>query len=390
LSGDSYNAPIPGQFLMGKLSIWERCLTMASASLEWYRLLLVGYPLRPIYDHFNLPVVKSPNLRSGIGILLIGLLIGWAMMSWKKRPVVTFGIGLWFILLSVVSNIIFPISVFLAERWLYCPSVGYCLVVGFALHWMARRFRVGAAHFSGETIAAGIGISLLLGHSFVTINRNPDWNSTFSLFYRMTETDPEHPEAFYWVGTIVAAKSPEAAIPFLERTVALAPTAVRPRFFLTRLILKTGKVAEARQSFDVLSKNIPMESEKPDLYHADIHLLNAEIMVMEGRNPELEVELKKVLRLAPGSIEYRRNVGNIQLERGWLEPARKTFEDLCRDFPTYPPGHQSLGLVLLQLGRKDEARRGFETALRLNPNLAVSREKLAELDGREKSGTPRP
>jgi tetratricopeptide (TPR) repeat protein len=378
LSGEAYNAPVPTQFAMGKLTFLERCWTMAGASLEWYRLMIVGYPLRPIYDHFNLPTLRGPNLRSIIGLVVLGGIVVWAIISWKKRPVVTFGIGMWFILLSIVSNIIFPISVFLAERWLYFPLAGYCLVVGFALHWMARRFRVGAAQFSGETIAAGIGISLLIGYAGGTIYRNPDWNSSLSLFLRMTETDPGHPEGFYWVGTIIAAQSPKAAIPYLEQTVALAPEAVRPRFFLTRLILKTGEVAKARENFDFLATKVSMTYDKPDLYLADVHLLNAEIMVKEGRKADLEVELNKVLRLAPGSIEYRRNVGTIQLELGWVEPAR-----------TYPPGHLSFGLALLQLGRKEEARREFETALRLNSSLDAARSKLAELDHPEKSGGPR-
>jgi Tfp pilus assembly protein PilF len=383
LSGETFvttQAGIP--LLLAQLSLWGRFWTMASASLEWYRLLLIGYPLKPIYDPFNMEILTGPNLRAGIGVLLILGLTGWACLSWKKRPGVTFGIGMWFIPLSIVSNIIFPISVVLAERWLYLPSVGYCLIVGFGLNWLATRF--AESRLSGRAIAAAVLVAMLVGYSFITARRNPDWGSTLALFSRMTQTDPNHPEGFLQVGEILFPTAPAEARPYIERAAVLTPQSLRSYLLLTRLMLLEGRVGEARKRTDAMLASKPASLTGPSPEWAAVHLVNAELLLREGRKAELKQELPKVLFNAPGIAPYRNRVGEIQFEVGELTDALKTFQDLCRDFPNIPEFHNSLGVVFSQREQFPEARREFEAALRLNPSMSATRSNLLQLEQDEK------
>lgn len=383
LSGETLAAPDASIVPLAQISVWGRICTMASASVEWFRLMVFGYPLKPIYDGYNVEILKGPSPRAWFGAILTVSLVAWGVFSLKSRPVVTFGVGVWYVFLSIVSNIFFPISVVIAERWLYFPSVGYCLLVSFGLCWMFREFRSGAKQFSGQTIAAGIALSMVVGYSGLTIQRNSDWKSTLALFLRMTETDPDHPVAFSEVGSMLfEASSPNARL-YVERALQLNPTALRPNLLLTRILLKEGQLAEARKRTDVMLASKPKAIVGRSPEWAEVHLLNAEILLREKRRDELKRELETVLYNAPGIISLRSRVGEIQLEAGDLADAGMTFGDICRDFPNLPEPHSNYGVVLAQLGRNAEARREFETALRLKPGLESGRRNLAELDRQE-------
>ena len=67
-----------------------------------------------------------PQARIG----LIGYSI-WSLWKQKRDPLV-FGILFYLITLSVVSNLVFPIGTNMAERFLFMPSIGFCLGGGFA------------------------------------------------------------------------------------------------------------------------------------------------------------------------------------------------------------------------------------------------------------------
>lgn len=383
MSGEPLASPDVNIVPLAQVSLWGRICTMASASLEWFRLMVFGYPLKPMYDRYNVEILNRPSPRAWVGAMLTVGLVAWGVFSLKARPVVAFGVGVWYVFLSIVSNILFPISVVIAERWLYFPSVGYCLMVSFGLCWMFREFRSGAKQFSGQTIAAGIALSMVLGYSFLTIRRNPDWNSTLALFLRMTETDPDHPEGFSQVGGILYEQGSPNARRYLDRAIQLDPTALRPYLLLTRILLQEGRLAEARTRTDFMLESKPKNIVGRSPEWAEVHLLNAEILLREKRNDELKRELETVLFNAPGITTLRIRVGGIQFETGDLAGAGKTFGELCRDFPNLPEPHSNYGVVLAQLGRNAEARREFETALRLKPELESARQNLAELDRQE-------
>lgn len=385
LSGETLASPDANIVPLAQVSLWGRLCTMASASLEWFRLMVFGYPLKPIYDRYNVEILNGPSPRAWIGAVLTAGLVAWGVFSLKSRPVVAFGVGVWYVFLSIVSNILFPISVVVAERWLYFPSVGYCLLVSFGLCWMFREFRAGAKQFSGQTIAAGIALSMVIGYSFLTIRRNPDWKSTLALFVRMTETDPDHPEGFTQVGSILFERSSPDAARYLERAIQLDPTALRPFMLLTRILLQKGRVAEARKRADLMLESKPKNIVGRSPEWAEVHLLNAEILLREKRSEALKRELETVLYNAPGIATLRLRVGGIQFETGDLAGAGQTFGDICRDFPNLAESHSNYGVVLARLGQNAEARREFETALRLNPGMEAARRNLAELDRQEGS-----
>jgi len=88
-------------------------------------------------------------------------------------------------------------------------------------------------------------------------------------------------------------------------------------------------------------------------------------------------ELDDAQFLSPGNPVSRLGTAMMLGLEGRRREAQAAFEALVRDFPDYATGHLSLGSLLAQEGRRDEAIRELETAHRLDPQDAAIRAALA-------------
>lgn len=71
------------------------------------------------------------------------------------------------------SNLFFPVGFVVAERVLYMPSMGWCLLVAYGWRLLAKR---------RAKLAAGALIFLLLAFSAKTYMRNWDWKTEYTIF----------------------------------------------------------------------------------------------------------------------------------------------------------------------------------------------------------------
>lgn len=71
------------------------------------------------------------------------------------------------------SNLFFPVGFVVAERVLYMPSMGWCLLVAHGWRLVAKK---------RATLATAALIFLILAFSAKTYYRNWDWKTEYSLF----------------------------------------------------------------------------------------------------------------------------------------------------------------------------------------------------------------
>ena len=159
-----------------ELAFGEKMATIIFTLGKYVQLLIFPHPLTHDYypRHVNLmdwgdwQVILSTLVYVGLGVIgVLGLL---------KKRLWSYGILYYLITLSVVSNIVFPIGTNMSERFLFMPSVGFCLGV---VALIAR---------GGESFGKKLNIVLLVGGvtlvllSAKTIHRNLAWKSNFTLF----------------------------------------------------------------------------------------------------------------------------------------------------------------------------------------------------------------
>lgn len=123
---------------------------------------------------------KSGRNISGDGVSHISLRV-------SHGRVILVGLFLLIIPFVPASNLFFPVGFVVAERILYLPSMGLCLIVGYAAYKMAT-----SKHRLLSTCTKIGFVWLILTYSTKTMSRNRDWYSKLSLYSSFLKYSPDN------------------------------------------------------------------------------------------------------------------------------------------------------------------------------------------------------
>ena len=155
-------------------------------------MILWPHPLKAVRTDYT---ARAVPLALAVIAAYAALVVG----TWKRVPGVA--AGLLFFALALLPSL--PLVTYLAnaqviaERYLYVPSIGLAVVLGFGLAGLGRR--TGTAVVGGVTAAA---VALLVP---LTIARNQDWHSAIALFGAEVDAAPSNPEAVLNLGMAYAS-----------------------------------------------------------------------------------------------------------------------------------------------------------------------------------------
>jgi tetratricopeptide (TPR) repeat protein len=123
------------------------------------------------------------------------MVLGLLWVAWSRRlrnPLFSFGVFFFFGMILPTANIVFPIGSIMGERFLYLPSVGFCLVASLGLGLAAEKISSLVDAPSEWRPWAGLSLPLvvLLALGIRTYARNADWKSEFSLWHSAVAAAP--------------------------------------------------------------------------------------------------------------------------------------------------------------------------------------------------------
>lgn len=355
-------------------TFWERLVTMSGVSLEWYRLVFLGFPLKPWYDAHNLVLTPNWGWRTIVGALLtVGLAVG-AAAAVRRRPLLTFAVGFWFIMLALVSNVFVPIWTAVGERWLYAPSASYAIVLAWAL------VGLGAAAPSGggrrRAVSVGVGAMLVTGYTYGTVRRNLDWRSDETLFARFLETDPRHPLPYTLLANACQSTDPERARAYYEQALAQDAHFFLALLGLAQLDLRQGRVAEAQVALARMLAAKPPEATPPDADWALAHALYARTLALRQDAAGALEQIAEARRYGPRDGPTLNSCAMAYVTLGRLSEAEALLREATALGVDTAVTRFNLGSVLLKQGDRAGAERAFESALRLDPDFAPARAAL--------------
>jgi tetratricopeptide (TPR) repeat protein len=87
---------------------------------------------------------------------------------------------------------------------------------------------------------------------------------------------------------------------------------------------------------------------------------------------------RRGLEVAPGDPSLRYWMASAMIAGGDAAGAEREFRAIAAAHPEYAKAHFSLGAILDQQGRRDEARREYEQAVRTDPTMVDARVRLAD------------
>jgi len=163
----------------------------------WYIWKLIFPVNLAVSDVVRLAFSLTEPTVAGSIILLLLLLLAAAVFLYRSNPELSFGILWFFLTLIPVSNLV-PALHYKAERYLYLPSIGYCIILAillWKLHIYAVR-RWPAAKWGIVALASLIS----LAYGILTFDRNFDWKDDLTIFTDAVRKSPYTREAYAELG----------------------------------------------------------------------------------------------------------------------------------------------------------------------------------------------
>jgi hypothetical protein len=142
-----------------------------------FRLLF--FPLRLSPDYPIRPDATLSDPQALLGVLLVVAWIGAALYTARRSPLISFAMAWTIIMYLPVSNI-FPLThYFVAERYLYVPSLGICILLGTVV---ARAAKVSAGVRALPPSYLYLLLLLVIAGGARSAARNRDWHDEKSLW----------------------------------------------------------------------------------------------------------------------------------------------------------------------------------------------------------------
>jgi hypothetical protein len=222
------------------LSSGER-ITSAVANLPHLGRLLV-FPLDLVADYGPDVIVPSglDSFRFWMGVLVAGLstALAWTLYRTQRLGLVAL---LW-VTASVllVSNLVIPIGVWVAERTLYLPSVGVAIGVAALVQSVER-------HYGRHLVVAWIvGGLLVLGGAWKTLDRTPAWRDTEAVLTTLADEHPESYRSQWWLARrLTEIGDLDGGLRWFEQAVRTSPNDLRLALDYARTLLLAGRPGEA-------------------------------------------------------------------------------------------------------------------------------------------------
>jgi tetratricopeptide (TPR) repeat protein len=165
----------------------------------YVKLLFFPHPLTHDYYPYHIPLIGWGDVRAWSSLLLYIAMLAYAVLNFKKKNVTTFCVLYFLLTLSVVSNLIFPVGTFMSERFVFMPSVGFCLILAF---WLTNKAPM--LFIQNKKLSRWFSIFLLIlvctGYSIKTVTRVPAWKNTMSLNRAGVKVSPDSARANCFMG----------------------------------------------------------------------------------------------------------------------------------------------------------------------------------------------
>lgn len=236
------------------------------------------------------------------GALLPFVILGFAF--WRRLRALTLGAAWLFILLIPV--LAFPLMVYMADRYLYAPSLGFCWVLAAGILWLAGRVRSQGGRAAAAVVLTVIPFTLF---TVRTVRYEALWGNPEALWrYTMQRTKDVRAKSAL-AQTLTLKRRYDEAEQIYQSLLVYNSSDVYAG--LASIYIPTGRFDEAQEMMDraVLHWAGKRDNEKADIlcYRAMVELAR------EDRDGAIRDWLEAA-RLDPKNDESRRHLRRLGVE----------------------------------------------------------------------------
>jgi tetratricopeptide (TPR) repeat protein len=341
-------------------------ITIPSILLGYARMLFVPFPLAVIYG--NRYVLSMSDFQFFAALIAVAAIIAGAIWLVRSSPIGHRALAFLIIFLVPVLNL----KAFRAEesllhdRYLYLPSIGFCVLVAMSFDWLSVGFAERRLTVF-KSLTATTGVILLA----LTFYQNFSWQNELAMTDNAMKVTPEWPFLHNYLGAYYfdQHRYPEAEQAYLEAI------AINPKYYdaysnVGDVYREQGKLADSEQAYiKAIDYGAP---------YADTYYNLGVAYINENKLAEAEAALLRALEISPSHTKARYNLGWTYDREQKDALAEQAYKEALQYDPTYPEPRINLAVLLTRLGRYDEALEQLTTAQRYAPNHPVLRYALGD------------
>ena len=307
-------------------------------------------------------------------VLTVSLVSGTIYLYRKDRQAGFWAAWFW---IAILPNLnIIPLSVAMADRYLYLPMIGPAVVISIALFgpvkiWILRRF---PTRVSWIYVASGILILLLF---IISHTRTLIWKNDLTL-WSDTVTRVQHGIPYTNLGAAyIQAGKIEEAKKYFEKSIEVMPAYSLAYQDLGRLYLQENNLGKAETYF---LKVLSINPQNPF-----VSLMLSNIYITRGDLDHAYSIINEGLKYTPGEPSLLNLKAHVLTRKGELQEPLEIYRGLTILEPGSYSHWYNYGAVLSRMGRTQEAENALKQALMIDgnlPNAYMVLISLYEKDGR--------
>jgi len=362
------------------------------AMTNYIKLLILPFNLHMEYGFI---LFKLGNPYAIIGILIFSLLIYLCIVFRRNKPVF-FSISIFLLTLLPVSNL-YPLNAYMAEHWLYIPSIGLFFLLSYFLVYIYKKIK---------SVGIGIFLILLIFYSSLTIKQNQYWKTAITFFERTLKFNPKNPNVHNNLGVAYMKKKLyDKAILEFKKAIEINPKNPNPYSNLSLVYNNKGmyneavvfakKAIEIDPNFFEAYYNLGLSYYNMKKYDqaclqyektisinphfSPAYYLLGIIYATEKKYDEAITNYKKAISINPTLAEAYNNLGVIYGEKGMHDKAIEYYKKAISINPTLAEAYNNLGNAYFIKGNFDEAIKYCKKAISMNPSWAEAYNRLGEI-----------
>ncbi|GAB6018796.1 transmembrane and tetratricopeptide repeat containing 1 [Chamberlinius hualienensis] len=349
--------------------LWQTRFLTYAYLLAFNAWLLLG-PITMSYDWQlgSIPLVETlwdiRNVSTVLLAVLLLLLIWRVLISEEENDQRVMYVGLLFIIFPFLpaSNLFVTVGFVVAERILYFPSIGFCILVAHGFHKLS-------SHRKWRRLAVWSLIILIVAFAMKTLLRNRVWNSRETLFKSGLETLPHNAKMHYNFANLQNdLGNVQEAIKHYKETLRLWPEHASAQNNLGTLVEDA-----------LVAKFHFMEAIRINPSHARAHFNMGNLLSKESQMPTAIRFMEQAVVLEPTYTDAYTNLAAMYSEVGRYEDAERVHRSLLQLEPDSADVHNNYGAFLQKIGRKDESLKSYKQSTAIQPDHLVALVNTAKL-----------
>lgn len=321
-----------------------------AALATYVRLLLLPFDL---HMEYGIRLFSMADPRAIAGLIAFLIMSYAAFTARNKNSLVFFSISWFMVCLLPVANL-YPINAYMAEHWLYLPSIGFFLLLS---KFLTSIYRIKAF----KLLAVATVTALAFFYSALAIMQNGYWKDPMAFYKRTVRYAPDS----YLMQNNLGNAHKEAgrhaeALRSYEKSIQLNPKYVEAYINLGSAYNDAGRKEDAIKAFKAA-----IQIDSINYAHAYINL--GIVYASIGRYREAMDSYKKAIEISPNLAYAYSSLGMTYLAMGNKEEAIALCQKAVEINPNYPNSYNNLGSAYIYAGKTEEAIAAYKKATMLNP-----------------------